>query len=98
MVFCPPSNFKEVSFQRHDPKGKLKEHLQQVVFVWIYSRENILPGELIQQNVLLKSKIPTLDQMVQIDKEAQRQKYKLEKSKASMEHRNPIRIEDCEEE
>ena len=36
--------------------------------------------------------------MVQIDKEAKRQKSKLDKSKATMEWRNPIRIKDCEEE
>ena len=35
--------------------------------------------------------------MVQIDKEAKRQKCKLDKNKSSMERRNPIRIEDCEE-
>ena len=46
--------------------------------------------------MLLKSKIPTLDQMVQIDKEDERHKYKLEKNKATMEWGNPIRIEDCE--
>ena len=45
----------------------------------------------------MKSKILTLDQMVQVDKEAKRQKSKLEKSKGSLEQRNPIRIEDCEE-
>lgn len=47
--------------------------------------------------MLLKSKIPTLDQMVQIDKEAERQKSKLEKKKVTMKQRNPIRIKDCEE-
>ena len=48
--------------------------------------------------MLLKSKIPTADEIVQIDKEAARQKSKLEKSKDVDERRNPIRIEDCEEE
>ena len=88
--------FKEVSFQRHDPHGKLRENLQQVGFVWSYAHEDLLLGELSQQQFLLKSKIPTLDQMVQIDKEAERQKSKLEKSKATLERRNPIRIEDYE--
>ena len=60
--------FKEVSFRRHDPQGKLKEKLQQVGFVWSYAHEDLLLGELSQQQVLLKSNIPTLDQMVQIDK------------------------------
>ena len=41
--------FQEVSFKRHDPQGKLKEHLQQVGFQWSYSHENLLPGELSQQ-------------------------------------------------
>ena len=41
-------NFQEVSFIRHDPQGKLKEHLQQVGFQWSYSREDLLPGELSQ--------------------------------------------------
>jgi hypothetical protein len=46
----------------------------------------------------VKSKIPTLDIMVQIDKEAKIQKPKSEKSKATIERRNIIRIEDDEEE
>ena len=41
--------FQEVSFRRHDPQGKLKEHLQQVGFQWIYSHEDLLLGELSQQ-------------------------------------------------
>ena len=41
--------------------------------------------ELSQQQVLLKSKIPTPNQIVKIDKEAEKQKSKLEKNKASME-------------
>ena len=40
--------FQEVSFRRHDPQGKLKEHLQQVGFQWSYSHEDFLPGELSQ--------------------------------------------------
>ena len=51
--------FQEVLFRRHDPQGKLKEHLQQVSFQWIYSHEDLLPGEPSQQQVLVKSKIPT---------------------------------------
>ena len=35
--------------------------------------------------------------MVQIDKEAERQKSKLEKRKDTIEWRNPIRIKDSEE-
>ena len=41
--------FQEVSFRRHDPQGKLKEHLQQVGFHWSYSHEDLLLGELSQQ-------------------------------------------------
>ena len=40
--------FQEISLRRHDPQGKLKEHLQQVGFQWSYSHENLLPGELSQ--------------------------------------------------
>ena len=76
--------FKEVSFRRHDPQGKLKQNLQQVGFVWSYPHEDLYRGELSQKQVLLKSNIPTPYQMVQIDKEVERQKSKLEKNKASM--------------
>jgi hypothetical protein len=41
--------------------------------------------------------IPTPDQMVQIDKEEERQNSELEKRKSSLERRNRIRIEACEE-
>ena len=51
--------FKEVVFQRQDPQGKLKEYLKQIGFTWRYSHEDLLPGELSQQRVLVKSKIPT---------------------------------------
>jgi hypothetical protein len=57
--------------------------LQQDGFVWSYAHEHLLPGELSQQQVLLKSNIPTLDQMIQIDKEGERQKPKMEKNKAA---------------
>ena len=40
--------FQEVSFRRHDPQGKLKEHLQQVGFQWSYSHEDLFPRELSQ--------------------------------------------------
>ena len=48
--------------------------------------------------MLVKLKIPNLDQMTQIDKEAKIQKAKVGKSKAAIERRNLIRIEDEEEE
>ena len=40
---------KEVTFRRHDPQGKLKEHIQQVGFIWSYSHKYLLLGELSQQ-------------------------------------------------
>ena len=51
--------FQEVSFRRHDPQGKLKEHLEQVGFQWSFSHEDLFPGELSQQQVSIKSMIPT---------------------------------------
>ena len=48
--------FREVSFKRHDPQGKLKEHLQEVGFLWSYSHEYLLPRELSQQQVLVSLK------------------------------------------
>ena len=89
--------FKEVTFRRHDPQGKLKEHLQQVGFIWSYSHEDLLPGELSQQQVLVKSQIPTLDQMIKIDKEEEIKKSIVEKNKDASEWKNIIRIEDVEE-
>ena len=77
--------FKEVTFRRHDPQGKLKEHLQQVVFIWSYSHEDLLPWELSQQQVLFKSQIPTLDQMIKIDKEEKIKKTIAEKNRATIE-------------
>ena len=53
--------FKEVTFRRHDPLGKLEENLQQVGFIWSYSHEDLFPVELSQQQVLVKSRIPTPD-------------------------------------
>ena len=41
--------FRQVSFRKHDPNGKLKEHLLQVGFLWSYSHEDLLCGELSQQ-------------------------------------------------
>ena len=37
---------------------------------WSYSHENLLPGELNQQQLMVKSHIPTPDQMSKVDKEA----------------------------
>lgn len=88
--------FHEVSFRRHDSQGKLKEHLQQIGFQWSYSHENLLPGELSQQQILIKSKIPTLDQMSQIDKEEEQERAIEEKSKVLSEPFNIVRIDDEE--
>ena len=46
VIFLSSYKFQEVSFRRHDPEGKLKEHLQHVGFQWSYSHEDLLPGEL----------------------------------------------------
>ena len=38
--------FKDVTFQRHDPQGKIKEHLQKIGFTWNYAHEDLLHGKL----------------------------------------------------
>ena len=72
--------------------------MQQVCFILSYAHEYLLPGELSKQQVLVKSKILTPYQMVQIDKGAEIQKSKAKKSEVAIEWRNLIRIEDEEEE
>ena len=62
--------FREVNFQRHDPKGYLK----QVNITWPYSHEYLLLGELSQQGVLIKFNIPTLEKMVQTNREVERKR------------------------
>ena len=89
--------FREVSFWRYEPQGKLKEHLKQVGFQWSYSHEDLLLGELSQQRVLVKSQIPTPDQMSKVDKEAERKKAIEEKNKFASKRKNLVRIEDVEE-
>ena len=74
----------------------MKEHLQQVGFQWSYSHENLLPGELSQQQVLFKSRIPTLDQMSQIDKEVEQKKAIEVKSKTSSGKLSIVRTDDEE--
>ena len=66
-------------------------------FIWGYSHEDLLQGELSQQQVSLKSKIPTSDQMTQVDKEAEIQKAITKKRRAAIERKNVIMIEDEEE-
>lgn len=88
--------FQEVSFRRHDPQEKLKEHLQQVGFQWSYSHENLFPGELSQQQVLFKSRIPTQDQMPQIDKEEEKKKDIKVNSKTLSGKLSIVRIDDKE--
>jgi hypothetical protein len=89
--------FKEAPFRRHDPQGKLKEHLQQIGFILSYSHEDLFPGELSQQWVLVKSQIPTPDQMTKIDKKSEIKKAIAKKNRASIEWKNSIRIEAGEE-
>ena len=89
--------FKEVTFRRHDPQGKLKERLKRVGFIWSYSHEALFPGELSQQQVLVKSQIPTSDQMLKINKEVEIKRAIVEKNRVASERKNLIRIEDVEE-
>ena len=88
---------KEATFQRHDPQGKLNEHLHQVGFIWSYSHEYLLSGELSQQQVLVKSQIPSIDEMTRANKEEEIQRAIVEKNRAAIERKNPIRIKDGEE-
>ena len=62
-----------------------------------YSHEDFLSGELSQQHVLVKSQIPTLDQMTKDGKEVEIQRVIAEKNRTSIEWKDPIRIEDREE-
>ena len=62
-----------------------------------FSHENLLPKELYQQHVLVKSQIPTPDQMSKADKEVETKKAIEEKNKFATKQKNLIRIEDEEE-
>ena len=66
-------------------------------FIWSYSHEELLSRELNQQQVLVKSQIPTLDQMTKVDKEEEIHKAIAEKSIVAIEQNNIIRIKDEEE-
>ena len=46
----------------------------------------------------MKSKIPTLEKMMQVDKEAKRKRAKIEKNKSTIERNILLRVEDCERE
>ena len=94
---CKIGSFKQAK-DEVGPQGKLKEHLQRVGFIWIYSHEDLFPGELSQQQVLVKSQIPTSDHMTKVDKEVDIQGAIAEKNRAAIEWKNPIRIEYEEEE
>ena len=75
----------------------LKEYLKKVGFIWSYSHEDPFPRELGQQHVLVKSWIPTPNQMSKVDKEAKIKRDIVEKNRATSERKNLIRIEDVEE-
>ena len=45
----------------------------------------------------MKSKILTLEQMIQVDKEVERQRANIEKNKVTIERNILPRVEDCEE-
>ena len=53
--------------------------------------------ELSQQQVLVKYKIPTLEEMMQVDKETKIQRDKIEKDKVTIEWNTFPRVEDYEE-
>ena len=74
--------FRELNFRRHDPKGYLKEYLKQLNMTWPYSHEDLLLGELSQQGLLIKSGIPTSEQMVQTDRDVEGKWDEIEKNKA----------------
>ena len=76
---------------------KLKEHLQQLGFIWIYSHEDLLPRDLSQQKVLVMSWIPTLNQMSKTDKEVDTKKAIEENKRIACERKNLIRIDNVEE-
>ena len=57
----------------------------------------MFPGELSQQQVMVKSQILIADKMTNVDKEAEIQKAIAKKSKDAIEGKNIIRIEDEEE-
>ena len=60
--------FRETSFKRHHPEGLLKRHLKQINFIWTYAHEEFFLEEISQQGVLVKSKIPTPEEIIQIEK------------------------------
>ena len=66
-------------------------------FQWSYSHEDLLLGEISQQQVLVMSMIPTLDQMSKVDKEAELKRTIEERNKVSSERDNIVRIEVEEE-
>ena len=56
----------------------------------------MLPRELIQQQVLVKSQIPTPNQMSKIDKEVEIKRAMDEKNRVASDRKNLIKIEDIE--
>ena len=71
--------FRESNFTRHDPKRLLKRHLKEINCIWRYPHEEFLPGELSEQGILVKSKIPTPKEIMQIDKRVENKKATIEK-------------------
>lgn len=55
--------------------------MKQINVVWPYSHDDLLPGELSQQGVLVKYRIPTPEKMVQTDREAKKKRTMIEKNK-----------------
>lgn len=66
--------FVETSFRRHDHKGLLRRHLKKINFIWPYAHEDFFPKDLSQQGILVKSQIPTLEEMMQIEERDENKK------------------------
>ena len=60
--------------------------MKQINFLWPYSHEELLPGELSQQGIFMKSKILIPDKMMHIDKEVERKNILTKKRKDNIEH------------
>jgi hypothetical protein len=71
--------FREASFRRHDTEGLLNRNLKKINFIWPYAHEKLLPGKIIQQGILVRSKIPTLEEIMQINKRDEKKKVSIEK-------------------
>ena len=63
----------------------MKESIKQINFIWPYAHEEFFVGELSQQGILVKSKILTLEEIMQIDKRVEKKKVASENKIAIIE-------------